>query len=301
MGLEMNVGIIGVSGLIGSALAEQLAGAGHCVIGFSRSAKELDHCQELRAIDEGKADFSGLDVLVNLAGYPVNCRWTDEKRRLIRESRVDLTEAVVRQLAAMAPAERPKRFVVGTAVGIYGERGDEELTEESAPEVDDFLGEVVRDWEQAAFDAAVVDMSVTCVRTGMVLGKHSEAFEQMRRVFALGLGGKLGDGNQWMPWVHLQDVARLFAWAVEHSDAPRILNGTAPLPERNVVFTRKLGKALKRPTPFFVPGFALELALGPFGKWLLKSTRVLPAAAREAGFRFDFPDLDSALADLVSD
>ncbi len=301
-GSLMRIGIIGVTGLIGKALAAELASRDHEVVGYSRSPEAaVQHVGEMRQINDGVADFSHLDALVNLAGFPVNCRWNDENRRKIRDSRIALTESVVRQLAAIEPAQRPRRFVVGTAVGIYGERGDEELPETAAPGIDDFLGEVVEEWERAAFDAAVIDMSVTCVRTGIVLGKDSEAFSQMRKVFALGLGGKLGSGEQWMPWVHLKDLAKLFAWALENADAPPILNGTAPSPERNVVFTRKLAKALNRPAFFAVPGFALELALGPFGKWLLKSSKVIPSASREAGFKFDFPDLDSALADLVSD
>ncbi len=289
--------IIGVTGFVGHGLPALLAENGVATTGVSRSGKG-----ELPGIDRWQTteslDFAGHQAVINLAGEPIDRRWNEKNRRLFRESRVGLTSRIVAAIARLPADERPQVLVNASAVGIYGDRGDEILTDTSR-KGSGYLAELCSDWEHAAQDAESLGVRVIRLRTGIVLGKDGAAFEKLLSVFKLGIGGRLGPGTQWMPWIHLADhrAAIVHALLAETLSGP--LNFTAPRPERNRDFTRKLAAALHRPAILPSPAFALRLALGEFSSVLLASQRALPAALERDGFQFRFPTLEQALADLI--
>lgn len=293
-----NLGIVGASGFIGRELARQATAAGWKVCGFSRSARgPAEGIPAWRPWGE-VPDFRGLDALVNLAGEPVNRRWTAERRKLFHDSRIGVTERISAGLEVLHVAERPRVLVNASAVGIYGDRGDEILEEGSAPG-SGYLADLCRDWEKAADAVAGLGLRVMKWRTGVVLGRDGEAFKQMMIPFRLGVGGRLGSGQQWMPWIHVADLAGSMLHGIGHATLSGPVNGSAPEPERNVDFTRKLAKAVHRPALIPVPPFALKLVLGGFASAVLSSQRAVPRALLESGFRFRYPTLEEALRDLV--
>ena len=236
--------------------------------------------------------------MINLAGEPIDQRWNDDTRRRFHESRVSLTTRVVEAIAKVPEGQRPKVLINASAVGIYGDRGDEILTDTARPGRG-YLADLCNDWEDAARDAESLGVRVVRLRIGIVLGANGSAFEKLRRVFKLGLGGPLGHGTQWMPWIHLADLRAAIVHAVASDTLTGPINATAPHPERNADLTRKLAASLHRPAILAVPGFALKLVLGGFGGALLTGQRALPAALEADGFRFQFPTLEAALADLI--
>ena len=289
------MGIIGASGFIGSELVRQARAAGWEVVGYSRSARDPgDGVSEWRDWN-AEPCVSGLDVIVNLAGEGIDKRWTEARKQKFRESRVGVVETIVSAIErAQSP---PSTFLNGTAVGIYGDRGDEEL-DESAAFGSDYLAELCRDWEKAAEPAVARGVRVIQWRTGVVLGRGGAAWSKMRTAFSLGMGGRLGDGRQWMPWIHVEDLVAgmLHMLSTDYAGA---VNAAAPEAERNADLTRKMAKALSPPASMHAPAWALKIALGGFASALLASQRVLPKALLTHGFRFRFPTLESALDDLV--
>jgi uncharacterized protein len=238
--------------------------------------------------------LAGADAVVHLAGEPVSQRWTKEAREKIRASRVDGTRKLVD-----AMRENPPRVLVSaSAVGYYGSRGDELLTESSSP-ANDFLGGVCRQWESEARKAEEFGVRVVCLRNGVVLGNGGGALEKMTPPFKLGLGGKIGDGKQWMAWIHLDDVVGLIEFAISSSELRGAVNATAPNPVTNREFTRELAAAVHRPAILPVPKFALHLLFGDMAQIVYASQRVIPQAALQAGYTFRFPDLNAALLDLL--
>ncbi|HSO35432.1 MAG TPA: TIGR01777 family oxidoreductase [Labilithrix sp.] len=244
------------------------------------------------------AALEGVDTVFHLAGEPVaEGRWTDEKKKRIEQSRVQGTRALV---DAMERAKtRPRVFVCASAVGIYGSRGDEILTEESAPGTS-FLAAVCAAWEREAVRAEELGIRVVRVRTGIVLAREGGALAEMAPLFRTGLAGKLGDGRQWMPWIHLDDIVALFAFAAKDERVRGALNGSAPEPVTNETFTHAMGKALHRPTFMTAPAFAMRLALGEKAEIVLASQRAVPAAALALDFPFAHTSLDLALTDLLA-
>ncbi len=241
--------------------------------------------------------FDGVGTVIHLAGDPVaSGRWTAEKKKRIRESRVAGTRHLVQGLAALR--EKPRVLISASAVGYYGDRGDLEL-DESAEPGDDFLAEVCRAWEAEALPAREMGIRVVTPRIGIVLGLGGGALAKMLTPFRLGLGGRLGSGRQWMPWIHVQDLVDLLLYAAEHSELSGPINATAPHPVTNLEFTKTLGKVMRRPTVFPVPEFMLKLAMGDFGKVLMDSQRAIPRAAGDAGFQFQFPELEQALRQIL--
>lgn len=297
MAIQTRVAITGVTGFIGRGLPALLAAKGMAVTGVSRSGKG-----ELAGVDRWETpeqlDLSGHLAVINLAGAPINQRWTEENRKRFRESRVDFTRRVVAAAGRLPEPERPRVLVSGSAVGFYGDRGDEFLVED-APAGSGYLADLCRDWEEAAREAEALGMRVVTLRTGVVLGKGGAAFEQLSRVFRFGLGGRLGDGHQWMPWIHVDDLRAAIIHAVVSDTLAGPVNGSAPAPERNKDFTRKLASAMHRPAMFPVPPFALRLALGDFASALLSSQRAVPSALVADGFRFQFETLEEALTNLL--
>jgi uncharacterized protein (TIGR01777 family) len=245
------------------------------------------------------AAFHGVDVVFHLAGDPVGeGRWTAAKKKRIRDSRELGTRNLVATLRQL-PA-RPEVLISASAIGIYGDRGDEVLTETSPPG-HDFLADVCQAWEREALAAEDFGMRVVTVRTGIVLGPKGGALQRMLLPFGLGLGSPLGSGQQFMSWIHREDWVELLLFAARESGLHGAVNATAPYPATNREFTNALGRALHRPT-FFppVPGFMLKLMFGEFGSILLQSQRCRPEKLLQAGFPFRFPELDSALDNVLA-
>jgi uncharacterized protein len=240
--------------------------------------------------------LEGVEAVFNFAGESVAAgRWTDTRKKRIRSSRVVGTRNLVAAIEGMKI--RPKVLVSASAVGYYGSRGDEVL-EESAPHGNDFLASVCREWEAEAQCAAHWGIRVSTPRIGIVLGKGGGALERMLPPFKLGLGGRLGSGRHWMPWIHLDDLAGLLLHAAKYGlSGP--LNAVGPAPVTNLQFTRALARALGRPAIFPVPEFALRLIFGELAGVLLASQRVVPHAAVRAGYRFRYGSLDDALSEII--
>lgn len=297
-GAPIRVAIAGATGLIGAALATALRGAGARVLRVTRRASTPDDVQwdpTAGRIDAAKLD--GVDAVVNLAGETIGVRWTEERKRRIRDSRVVGTALLARTLAGLATP--PRVLVSGSAVGIYGNRGDEVLDETSAPG-DDFLARVGVEWEAAADPARAAGIRVVHTRTGLVLAAHGGALEPMLRQFKLGVGGKLGSGEQWMSWISLDDEVRAISFAIRSEEVSGPLNVVAPNPVTGADFARTLARVLGRPSLFSVPRFALEALFGEMADVaLLASQRALPRRLLGFGFEFQHPTLEQALRDLL--
>jgi len=278
----MNVAITGASGFIGRAVAENLRDSGHIVRAVS-----------LRGGLEPGA-LAGVNAVVHLAGEPVAQRWTAAARDRILRSRVEGTRALV---AAMR-GQPPQVLISASAVGYYGSRGDEVLTE-SAPPADDFLGRVAAAWEEAAQAAESLGVRVARLRIGVVLGPGGGALARMLPPFRLGVGGRLGSGHQWMSWIHIDDLLALIAFLMKESTVRGAFNATSPFPVTNREFTRALAEAVHRPAILPVPAFALRWMFGEMSEVLLASQRAFPDAAQRAGFVFEHPDIYAVLAQLV--
>ena len=297
----MNIAITGASGFIGRRLLKVLGGAGHSLTVFSRHAgTNLPPSARLVVWDPAKGlppreALEQIDAVVHLAGESVAQRWTPEAKRRIGESRVQGTRNLVQGLAAAG--RRPAVLVCASAVGYYGSREDEVLTENSSPGRD-FLAQVCMAWEKEATAAAELGIRVVCLRIGLVLAAHGGGLARMLPPFKAGVGGKLGSGVQWTSWIHLDDLAELARYAVEHPlDGP--VNATAPNPVTNAEFTRTLARALHRPALFPVPAFALKILFGEMAEILLASQRAVPQAALGGGFAFRYPELAPALEQLL--
>jgi uncharacterized protein (TIGR01777 family) len=284
----MNVTVTGATGFIGRNLVQSLAADHHSVRALSRAAWNIF------AGEPPAESLTGADAVVHLAGAPVAQRWTARAREEIRASRVTGTHHLVTALSTLP--QRPEVLVCASAIGIYGDRGDEVLTEAS-PVATGFLADVCREWEREADLAQSLGVRVVKLRIGIALGKKGGALEKMLPPFRAFVGGKLGPGSQWMSWIHIADIVGLIRHALSHP-VSGVVNATAPNPVRNYDFTRELASALHRPAIFPVPALALRLMLGRMADVLLASQRVLPKAAESAGYRFTFPELSPALRDL---
>lgn len=292
------IAILGVTGFLGRGLPSLLADRGWSVTGVTRNdPPELDGVDEWVLTDEFQP--AGFDAVINLAGAPIDQRWTLTNKQEIWTSRVDFTRRLVDQLVATTPNERPKVLLNASAVGIYGDRQDEFLTEDSSVG-SGFLAEVSQAWEAATHAAAEADVRVANIRTSMVLGKKGPAFQKLHRIFRSGLAGRLGDGRQWMPWIHVDDWRAAVIHVLESADRSGPFNACAPHSVRNREFTRHFANATKRIAIIPVPKFALKLALGGFGEELLSSQRAVPEVLLESGFVFQYPTLEKALADLLT-
>ena len=292
--LWMNIGITGASGLIGRKITDLALRRGHEIIAFSRTpSRYLPGCTMRNFDGITPPDLSGCDAVIHLAGESVIGLWTPAKKRRITDSRILGTRAVAAAIESMPRS--PEVFVCGSAIGFYGDSGDTELIETS-PSGTGFLSQTTRAWE--AESLRVKRCRVVQLRTGIALAKEGGALSVMSPVFKLGLGGRLGSGTQWMSWIHINDLARLFLFATENLEMSGPVNGTAPWPARNIEFTKTLAAQLRRPALFAVPAIALRL-LGDFSHELLDSKKVLPAEACNHGFPFEHPELKAALENLL--
>jgi uncharacterized protein (TIGR01777 family) len=287
--------------MIGRRLMKLLGGDGHALCVLSRHAgTNLPPGVKLSAWDAMKGEppadsLRDADIVIHLAGEPVAQRWTEESKRKIRESRVAGTRNLVQAMAKLT--KRPQALIAASAVGYYGSRADESLVESSAPG-NDYLAEVCTAWEREAAAAESLGVRVVRLRTGVVLDARGGALAKMLPPFRMGAGGPLGSGKQWMPWIHVQDLVELYRFAVMQP-VSGVFNATAPNPVTNAEFTRALGAAVKRPAVLPMPAFALKMMFGEMGAVLLASQKVLPKAAETAGFRFKFPEVAGALADVL--
>jgi uncharacterized protein (TIGR01777 family) len=286
-------------------LVSALAGAGHTVCRLLRpesaargGAKDGFNVPWNPATGELSGAAVGADAVVNLAGASIaEGRWTAERKALLRSSRVDTTRALVTALAKMNA--RPRVLVSASAIGFYGSRGDESLTEESAAGKD-FLARLAQEWEAEAVKAEALGIRVVRARSGIILDRHGGALRKMMLPFKLGAGGRVGSGQQWMSWVALEDVIGIILLALENGSAQGAANVVAPNAVRNAEFTRELGRAMHRPALFPAPAFVLRLALGEMADaLLLSSQRVVPQQLEKLGYRFAYPDLASALAAIL--
>ena len=301
----MKILIAGGSGFLGSGLTAHLISGGHDVVVLTRRdarPKPRAHLTFATWTPDGQAGpwaktLGGAGAVINLAGESIAARrWSPGQKERLRQSRLLATRSLTTAIRAMQDP-RPV-FVSASAVGYYGDRGEEALTEASTPGRD-FLATLCQEWEAAAAEAASVTR-VAFLRTGIVLDRREGALAKLLLPFQLFAGGPLGSGRQYMPWIHKEDWARLVAWLVQTDSARGPVNATAPAPVTNVQFSRALGHALKRPSLMPAPGFALRLALGEMADALLLSgQRALPARATELGFSFKFKNVDEALADVL--
>jgi uncharacterized protein (TIGR01777 family) len=290
------VAVTGSTGLIGSALVESLRSDGYEVRRVVRSrpapgSSDIGWDPTGGMLEAEKLD--GLDAVVHLAGENLAQRWTDEAKRKIRRSRVEGTRLLAESLASLASP--PRVLVSASGVGYYGDRGDERLDETSSPG-NDFLAELVQDWEAATAPAASAGIRVVHLRSGVVLSPEGGALARMLPPFRLGLGGKLGDGTQWFSWISRDDEVAVIRFAMEHEELSGPINTLSPNPVTNAEFTETLGRVIGRPTVFTVPEFALNLLFGQMANdTLLASQRAFPRRLQEAGFRFRYPELEGAL------
>lgn len=297
----MKVLVTGSTGLVGTAVGNELAREGHTVCRLIRpvstvagGAKEGFDVAWNPATGQLGGAGVGADVVVNLAGASIaGGRWTKARKQLLRTSRIDTTRALVGALAKMNA--RPRVLVSASAIGIYGDRGDERLTEESQPGTD-FLAGLAQDWEAEALKAEALGIRVVLTRFGIVLARHGGALAKMLLPFKLGVGGSLGSGKQWMSWITLEDVVGAVRFAIENGSVRGAVNVVAPQPVQNAEFTQALAKALRRPGLFPAPAFVLRLALGEMADaLLLSSQRVSTQKLQGLGYQFRFPELPSAL------
>ena len=291
----MQIALSGSSGFLGRYLERRLEDAGHMVRRLVRTADARDGIvwnPEAGGLDP--AALSGIDAVVHLAGEPIAQRWTRERKRRIRESRVRGTETIAR--AMVGARDRPRVLLSGSAVGIYGDRGDEVLDERSG-RGKDFLAAVATEWERATDPARDVGVRVVQLRTGLVLAEDGGALAKMLPLFRAGVGGPIGTGRQWMSWITREDFVRAVLFLLGAEEAAGPVNVVGPHPARNAEFTRLLGRALHRPALLPVPAVALRLAFGEMAQsTLLASQRALPRRLGELGFQFRFPLLADGLA-----
>ncbi len=297
----MKILVTGSTGLVGTALVSALARGGNTVCRLMRpqskspaSSKDGFDVAWNPATGELGGAGVGTDTVVNLAGASIaGGRWTKERKELLRTSRIDTTRALVNALAKMSA--RPRVLVSATAIGYYGDRGDELLTEESQAGTD-FLAGLAQEWEAEARKAEALGIRVVLARFGIILAKQGGALPKMMLPFKFGAGGKLGSGKQWMSWVMLEDVVGILKFALENSSVRGAVNVVAPQPVQNAEFTKVLAKAMHRPALFPAPTFALRLALGEMADaLLLSSQRVQPQVLETFGYRFLHSELSGAL------
>lgn len=287
----MKIGVTGGKGFVGSTLRHLASEQGDETIVFSRAPRSGERKFSL----ESAADVDGLDAVVHLAGESILGLWTPSKKQKILDSRVEGTHSIVDGIQA---ASRPPRVLISaSAVGIYGDTGDT-AKDESSGAGTGFLVDVAREWEAEAYRARELGVRVVCLRIGFVIGPGGGAMKLIKPVFKAGLGGKLGNGHQWMSGVHVEDVAGLALWAIQNEAVSGPVNAVMPEPFRNEEFTRVVAEHFHRPAFLPAPAFALRMTLGGLANVLLDDCRVIPRVAEVGGYDFRYPDLRRAIASV---
>jgi uncharacterized protein (TIGR01777 family) len=301
----MRVLVTGASGRIGKALCGELLARGDEVVGLTRDPEKARaaqaqitwHAWEPTLERPAEAAFEGVDGVVNLVGEKIDQRWTDEAKVKIMDSRKVATHNLAGAIESRTT--KPKVMVSQSAVGYYGDRGDEPLDESSAPG-QSFDASVCVEWEKAAHEVEAAGVRLAIVRTGQVMETGGGILGELLLPFKLGLGGPLAGGHQWLPWIHLSDEVGILIWALDTESVSGVVNATAPNPVTNKEWSRALGRALHRPAVLPIPGFAVEVKFGrEFGKVAQGGQRVLPKRTEELGYAFKYPEIDAALRNLV--
>ena len=296
----MHILLTGGTGLIGRQLCPHWLAQGHR-LSERRNHPELVHqlCgSEVRGVANlQELEHESIDAVVNLAGAPIADRpWTHKRKALLWSSRITLTETLIAWLQDRE--QKPSVLISGSAVGWYGDGGERELTEESPPVSEDFASHLCIAWEETAQRAQALGIRVVLVRTGLVLAAQGGFLSRLLLPFKLGLGGPIGNGRQWMPWIHIKDQIALIDFLVHENTAQGPYNACAPQPVRNADFAKTLGHVLRRPAFIPLPAFVLRTGLGELSQLLLGGQRAKPARLLAAGFTFQFTDLRAALDDL---
>lgn len=289
----MIVALTGASGFVGQRLTRRLTGSGHTVRALSRSSREFPW--DALTGPAPAAAFDGADAVVHLLGEPVAQRWNAEVKRRVRESRVLGTRNMVAGIAAATA--RPRVLVSASAIGYYGDTG-ENAAVESDPPGSDYLAQTCAQWEREAAAAKDLGLTVARIRIGIVLGQEGGALKEMLAPFRMGAGGPIASGKQWISWIHAADLVSMIVSLLENP-VNGAINATSPNPVRQIDFARELGRVLGRPSVMPVPKFALKMMFGEAADHMTASLRVLPKAATEAGFPYRFPELRAALEDLL--
>jgi len=293
----MRVLITGGTGFLGQALCPRLQASGHEVVILTRQSRPRlpkGATRSATRLDDLEADQ--FDTVINLAGEPIgDGRWTESRKKLLLDSRVATTASVVEW---MRRAKRPQQALLSaSAVGYYGEQGDRPTTEDTPP-TPGFTHDLCAAWEREAAKAAEFGVRVCVMRIGVVLDRDGGALAKMLPAFRMGVGGRLGSGQHYFPWIHREDMVGICQWLLENPKASGAYNAAAPQPVTNADFTRALGRALGRPTVLPMPGAALKLLFGEMSELLLASDRMLPKRLLDEGFRFRYPDIGGALAEI---
>jgi uncharacterized protein (TIGR01777 family) len=299
----MKVAITGGSGFVGQEITKQLTDNGHEVYILTRSPKaSSDSVHMVKWLVDGakpEDQLNGVDAWINLAGASINeGRWTEEQKQKIYDSRMKATDEVLRIFATVS--KKPTVLVNASAIGIYPPSEQATYTEESSSRGSDFLAKTVEDWEKKASEAEEFGTRVAYGRFGIVLGKDQGALPLMSLPYKMGVGGKVGSGNQWVSWVHVSDVAKAVLYAIDNDDFKGPFNVTSPDPKQMTEFGKILGEVLHRPHWLPVPSFALKLALGDKSQLVLEGQRVMPEKLLTHGFKFTYPDLQKALKNIYA-
>ena len=297
----MHILLTGGTGLIGRRLCQHWIAQGHRLTVWSRRPEQVAKVcgAQVAGVDRLQQVIGPVDAVINLAGAPIADRpWTHKRKALLWSSRISLTESLLAWLEGLE--QKPAVLISGSAVGWYGDGGERELTEASGPVQDDFPSQLCVAWEETAQRAEALGIRVVLVRTGLVLAAEGGFLSRLLLPFKLALGGPIGDGRQWMPWVHLKDQIALIDFLLHKPDASGPYNACAPHPVRNREFAKTLGQVLHRPAFMPMPAFALKLGLGELSVLLLGGQKALPERLQAAGFTFQFTELRAALDDLSS-
>jgi uncharacterized protein len=297
----MKIGILGGAGFIGTHLAKFLAEKNHTVVVFTRSqrASSIKNIEYVQMIEPNYLQLNGFDSLVNLVGEAViGGRWTEARKNILRTSRVDYTKKINSELSKLAV--KPKSILHGSAIGFYGmyETADFQFTETSSSG-NDFLAELCVDWEAESLKSQDLGIRTLLLRTGIVLSPEAGALQQMLTPFKLFTGGPLGSGKQCMSWIHIKDMIEGIIFLITNEKSEGAFNFTAPSPVTNYTFSKELGSVLNRPSFFVVPEFVIRTLFGESADVILKGQNVIPKNLLDAGFKFQFPELNSALRNLL--
>lgn len=299
----MNILITGGTGFIGRALCQYLLINNHDVVVKTRRPEiRIEGIRTIKQLSELTHDDL-FDVVINLAGEPIaDKRWSEDQKNTILQSRIETTEELISYFNKAN--KKPSLLISGSAIGFYGV--DSKLGADNDGIREDHLGDesfssrLCQQWEESALQAEQLGIRTCLLRTGIVLGGHGGALGKMILPFKLGLGGRVGSGKQWMPWIHLDDLIGIIGYCITQTQLSGPINGTAPNPVTNKVFTKALGKALNRPTILAMPAWVIKLTLGEMGEeLLLAGKKVLPYKAQQAGYQFKYDNIDSALSDIL--
>jgi len=293
----MKILISGATGFIGSRLAALLQTSGHSVTRLVRSSSDIGLLWDPYKNEVDISRMEGYDAFVHLSGESINGRWTRSKKKKILNSRVISTKFLSECISKLQ--NPPKAFICSSAIGYYGNRGDEELTESSSAGTG-FLAEVCKAWEAETKSIEVKGLRVVNIRTGLILSPDGGALEKLLLPFKLGVGGQIGSGSQWWSWITLIDLLRIYQYSIENNGVKGIINAVSPNPERNSTFVKTLAKVLHRPAIFPLPGFVVKLIFGEMGQeLLLDGQKVIPSKLSESGYKFQQSELESALRSML--